>query len=107
MFRQCLSVTKIEKIKVNSIKTSAMANMFVSANSLEEIEIEGTIKVDSNDLNLMSCSKLTVASMLSILNALEDNTGGTQYTVHFGSTNLAKLTDEQQTIATNKNIKLV
>ena len=48
-------------------------------------------------------SSLTVDSLLSLFNALKDysSEGGT-YTCTIGSTNLAKLTDEQKAIATNK-----
>lgn len=45
----------------------------------------------------------TVDVMLAMFEALKDNTGTTAKTLTLGSTNLAKLTDEQIQIATNKN----
>lgn len=108
LFRKCYALKTLKGLKFNGMLTSKMsANPFYQCSKLENITIEGTIKVDSNDLKLADCSKLTVDSMLSILNSLEDNTGeSTQYTVTFGSSNVANLTDEQIDIALSKNINL-
>ena len=48
--------------------------------------------------------KLTVTSLLSLLNALAD---GANKTCKIGTKNLAKLTEEQIAIATNKGWELV
>lgn len=65
------------------------------------------IGVTKTNLSFASCSNLTVESLLSILNALSDNSAiDTTYTVTLGATNLAKLTDDQIAIATAKNINL-
>lgn len=107
LFRNDYALETLAGLTFNSMPTTKLANIFYKDTKLKNITITGTIKVDSNDLNLAHCSNLTVDSMLSILNSLEDNTGKTtQYTVYFGSTNLAKLTDEQKAIAVNKNISL-
>lgn len=108
LFRKCYSLSTLEGLTFDSMPTSKMTyNPFDNCSRLANITIKGTIKVDSNHLKLSHCSYLTVDSMLSILNSLEDNTGeAAQYTVYFGSTNLAKLTDEQKAIAANKNINL-
>ena len=47
---------------------------------------------------------------MSIINCLKDystDTSGTSHTVTLGTTNLAKLTDEQKAIATEKGWSLV
>lgn len=108
LFRNDYALETLTGLTFNSMPTSKMSsNIFFKCAKLKNITIHGTIKVDSNDLKLDVSSKLTVDSMLSILNSLEDNTGEeTRYTVYFGSTNLAKLTDEQKAIAENKNISL-
>lgn len=107
MFGYCYKLKEIEKIKCDFLKSSIMEKMFQSNTNLETIIIEGTIKIDSNDLNLSDSEKLTVDSIMSFINAFEDNTDEeTQYTVTFGATNLAKLTEDQIAIATNKNILL-
>ena len=108
MFQCCNSLIKIEKLICSSLKTSGMNSTFYARTRLplKDVIIEGTIKVDSNYLQLNLCPDLTVDSLMSFINAFEDNTGGTQYTVKFGATNLAKLTPDQIAIATNKNILL-
>lgn len=54
-------------------------------------------------LNLSVSNNLTVDSMVAMFNSLKDLIGTTAKTLTLGSTNLAKLTDEQKAIATNKN----
>ncbi len=51
------------------------------------------------------CPKLTVESLVSPLNALCDNGQGLKCKI--GTTNLAKLTDDQKAIALNKGWELV
>ena len=58
-------------------------------------------KIDLSSWGLNYCP-LTVDSLVSVLNALQQLDEGTSYTCTIGSTNLAKLTDEQKAIATNK-----
>lgn len=99
-------VTEIQEIVLNGAKTSYMQGMFEGCYILERIKITGSIKVNSNTFNISDCESLDTESLLSFLNAFEDNTGGTTYTVYFGATNLAKLTAEEQQIATDKNITL-
>lgn len=110
MFSGCEALKTIEKIICNSLKTSTKIliseNHFGIAPPLENINIEGTIKVDSNHLNLSRYPNLTINSLMSFINSFEDNTDDTQYTVTLGTTNLAKLTPEQIAIATSKNILL-
>lgn len=58
----------------------------------------------SYTLNLSSCNKLTHDSLMNVINNLYDiATAGIQpQKLQLGSTNLAKLTDEEKAIATNK-----
>ena len=96
----------ISKLIFSVVQTSNMKSMFVCW-SLADIIIEGKIKVNSNDLDLSSCPNLTADSIMTFVDAFEDNTGEeTQYTVKISSTNLAKLSTEQIAVATNKNILL-
>lgn len=44
--------------------------------------------------------------MVNMFNALSDHTGLSSNTLVLGPTNLAKLTEEQKAIATNKNWNL-
>ena len=52
-------------------------------------------------------TKLTVDSLMSVINNLPDLTGSTAQTLTLGSTNLAKLSASQVAIATNKNWNVV
>lgn len=75
------------------------ANSFNCA-ALENITIGGVIGCNV-DFHL--CTKLTHDSLMSIINALKNLTGtGTTYTLTLGATNLAKLTDAEKAIATEK-----
>ena len=56
---------------------------------------------------LNNCTKLTVDSLMSVINNLPDLTGSTAQTLTLGSTNLAKLSSSQVAIATNKNWNVV
>lgn len=68
--------------------------------ALENIELgddwNASIRFDVSE-------NITVNSMVSMFNALKDLTDSTTKTLTLGSVNLAKLTDEQKSIATNKN----
>lgn len=101
MFNTCKSLITIEL-------TSFVSSQYMFANclALENLTVTGTITVNNNYLKLSDSTLLTVDSLLSVLNALADNTGKTKRTITLGATNLAKLTDEQKAIATNKNYTL-
>lgn len=75
LFSSCENLREIGKIVCNSLKTSYLGKYaFSSCEKLENILIEGTIKIDSNDLNLSSSNNLTIDSIMSFINAFEDNT---------------------------------
>ena len=79
---------------------TAAGGAFSSATYLENIKITGVI---GNDPNMKDCKKLTHASLMSITNALKDCSDlGTTCTLTLGTTNLAKLTDEEKALATQK-----
>lgn len=118
MFAYCPNLKKL-KIIVNGILTSNMLRIFfgtTQTDSFTDFEVECTvdengvkhgIKVDSNDFSFAYHKNLSVESLLSILNALEDNTGEeVKFTVYLGSANLGRLTAEQKQIAYNKNLDL-
>jgi hypothetical protein len=74
--------------------------------NLEYIRLTGSIKTDNDIYTFMDSPKLSVDSLVSIFNALEDNTGGTTITLYIGSENIAKLSDDIKSIVLNKNILL-
>lgn len=105
MFKDCILLVTVNG-DLNLSKATNVNNAFYKCYNLENISFS-EIRVFNDALNFADCSKLTVESLLSILNALSDNTGlATTYTVTLGSANLAKLTPDQKMIALNKNIML-
>lgn len=97
MFHGCSSLVTISYPLDFSSVTSKIDTTFTSCRALVNVSFSGTISVD---IYMNGCSKLSVTSLLSLLNALED--GVSSRICKIGSTNLAKLTDEQKAIATDK-----
>lgn len=79
------------------------SNVFNGCTSLTDLNMTNAILPKSNltDFGLDSCP-LTVESLVSVLNALPQLSSSESFTCTIGSTNLAKLTDAQKAIATNK-----
>lgn len=98
-----LNATKLQSVyNLNLGETSeAQHQPFFCSNLTNITFADGSII--NNSTSFSSCKKLTVDSILNILNILKDLTGSTSATLTLGATNLAKLTDEQKAIATNKN----
>ena len=98
--------TSLETFTVNGKVTGCdSSDTFFNCYKLKNVSLGG-LTVNSNKLRFSYCTSLTVESMVNIMTAADDNTGGTQYTLYFGTTNLNKLSAAQKKIATDKNIKL-
>lgn len=83
--------------------TELSATSFKSLTGLINMTVTGVI--GKNNFNVSYCTQLTSDSLMSIINALKDyseDTSGTKWVVTFGTENLAKLTDAQKAIATEK-----
>ena len=99
VFEGCNKLVTIEKLIIP--ETASLSRWFHSCSALENIVFEGVI--GKNDLNLSYAKKLTHDSLMSVINALKDYSGtSTTGTVTLGSDNLAKLTDAEKKIATDK-----
>lgn len=105
MCYNCDKLETISKLNLTSMTNTKMVNMFYNCTALTNVVFEGTLPITTNITVFSQSPKLTVDSLMSFINALT-NTGTATYTVTIGSTNLAKLTDEQKAIATAKNINL-
>lgn len=80
--------------------TSSSYYAFDGCTALEDVQLGQDWNMS---LRLNVSNNLTVDSMVAMFNSLKDLTGDTAKTLTLGSTNLAKLTDEQKAIAINKN----
>lgn len=102
MFRDCYILVTIEKLIVAS-GNNYNSTMFQSCRSLQNLVIEGTI--GQNGFDVHWSTQLSHDSLMSIINALKSGVSG--LTVTLGSANLAKLTDAEKAIATEKGWTLL
>ena len=96
MYQMCYGCTALERVP--TLDTSNVANMmyaFYGCTNLQEIG--GPVDVD---IAVNGCPKLTVESLVFLLNALSDTGNGK--TCNIGAKNLAKLNAIQKAIATDK-----
>lgn len=94
MFYNCRALNIVPKLDVSNV--TFMNYMFDGCKNLTEIHMTGI----NTYLNISSSTKFTRDALLEILNNLATLTETKKLTM--GETNLAKLTDEDKTIATNK-----
>jgi hypothetical protein len=93
------SIISIEKLIVS--EKTIYGTYMIDSTNLESIIFEGTIA--NNGLKLSGCPKVNHESLMSIINCLKDFSGtGETRTCTLGATNLAKLTDAEKAIATEK-----
>ena len=98
-FNNCINLVSIDKLILSNTADCAIQNAFMSCSSLAEIRFSENISPVG--LSLSACNNLSHDSILNLLNALAVKSGST-YSVTLGSTNLAKLTDAEKAIATQK-----
>lgn len=98
MFTTCKNLETIDKLILKDSGTPTYTNTFHGCTKLQNIIIGGSIR---NNINFSPCILLTHDSLMSIINALMDNTSGTK-TLTLGTDNLAKLTDAEKAIATER-----
>lgn len=74
---------------------------FGLCSALENVVLESGF--NASGLDLSASTLYSVNTLVAMLNALANRTGQVPYTLTLGSTNLAKLSNEQLAIATEKN----
>ena len=94
MFSNCPKLTSIPQLDAS--KVTNMNGIFNNCRGLKEIHMTGM----KTSFYISASTKFTESALVEILNNLATVTS-TQ-TLTMGSTNLAKLTDEEKAIATNK-----
>ena len=90
--------------RMQIMKMSNSLSDYLDVKWLENITFDGDI---GNSINFSTCTKLNHDSLMSIINHLKDFSGtSTTKTCTLGSSNLAKLTDAEKAIATQKGWSL-
>lgn len=91
---------------LNLTKCTSIKDTFISSN-IKVIRCDGLQlpNIDMSNIGLNSSTALTVDSIVGLLNALPQSDKG--YSFQIGSVNIAKLSDEQKAIATNKGWTLI
>lgn len=130
IFSGCKNLTTLSIKNWDLRKVSSVGNEFYGCTSLTTLDMTGCLLYEVSKMSFSSCTnlenlsfgadatqnwsfdsneKLTVDSLMSIFNGLYDFVGNgktpnssTQGKLTLGSVNLAKLSDEQKAIATNK-----
>ena len=97
-FANCSSLTTIN---LPSSLASVNGSIFTYSWSLKKVTLGDNF--NCNKLDLSTSVLYTRETILQWLNALADRTGQTAYKLFIGAKNLAKLTEEDILIATNKN----
>lgn len=107
LFTGCSSLETIDLLLLKEDGSQTLTSVLSYCGELKNLEIEGVI--GQNGFNVQWSNKLTHDSLMSIINALQDksaDTSGTEWVVTIGTTNLAKLTDAEKAIATQKGWSL-
>ena len=106
MFNGCSSLTTLDLSGFDTSKVNNMEHMFLNNIKLSEVKCDG-MKLPNIELNNINLNKspLSVDSIVGLLNALPQSDKG--YSFQIGSVNIAKLSDEQKAIATNKGWTLI
>ena len=107
MFNNCYSLKSLNISNWIMSKVTTTFAMFYSCGELETIVCDGLQlpDIDMSDIYLNNCPKLTVDSIVGLLNALPQSTHN--YSFKIGQTNIDKLSEGQKSIATNKGWKLI
>lgn len=100
MFAYCASLTSVPRLDATSLTNAdnMFGGDFFPLNKFTDFGGLTNLKVN---LNLTPCPKLTHDSLMNVINEAADVTASPK-TLTLGATNLAKLTDEEKAIATNK-----
>lgn len=129
MFANCRSLRKLDLKHFNTSKVTNFGNMFNGCYNLYDLDFSSldtsavaananltmfrdcdnltNLKVGKITVNFIfnNCNKLSHDSLMNVINALEPT--DTTLTLTIGNTNIAKLTEEELTIATEKGWTVV
>ena len=98
MFNDCKLLASLDLSNWDVSKVTSFSSAFYNCTALTDLQAPKNI---SAALDVSKCTNLTHDSLMSIINNLATVSSSKKLTL--GSTNLAKLTDEEKAIATSKN----
>ena len=98
VFKSC---TSLKTVTLPASLETIGSTIFSGCSALENVTFENGFNCSGLDLSVSTL--YSVNTLVTMLNALADRTGQTAYTLTLGSTNLAKLSNEQIAIATQRN----
>lgn len=106
MFAYCVSITSLDISNFDLSNVKDISYMFKRTVKLTTLK-STNLKLPNIDMSTIGFneSPLTVDSIVGLLNALPQSDKG--YSFQIGSDNIAKLTDEQKAIATDKGWTLI
>ena len=93
--------TSLSDMTISNTVAKLGKSVFINCLNLTNVTLGSGF--NCNGLDLSPSTKYSVDTLVAMLTALSDRTGQTAYTLTLGATNLAKLSDEQKAIATDKN----
>jgi hypothetical protein len=93
-------LTDIDISQMDLSNATDVKNMFYSCPKLANVKFGYNLKIS---LEIIDCKNISENSLNSIIAGLYDLTGSTAQTLTLGSTLLAKLTDAEKKVATDKN----
>lgn len=106
-FNDCRSLTDLNISGWNMANVTNISRLFDNCNSLINLNLDGaTFPKSDLNIGLHNSNNLTVDSLIGVLNALPQLSDGESHYVQIGSANIAKLSDIQKSIATNKGFVL-
>ena len=93
--------TSLSDMTISNTVAKLGKSVFINCSNLTNVTLGSGF--NCNGLDLSPSTKYSVDTLVAMLTALADRTGQTAYTLTLGATNLAKLSDAQKAIATDKN----
>lgn len=103
IFNECFSIASINISNWDMRAVTNINRMFDNTYSLSSLNMDGAIFPKRDlDIALHNSNNLTVESLVSVLNALPQLDNGESHYIQLGSENIAKLSDDQKSIAANK-----
>lgn len=99
-FESCTSLSSVTLQEGALTQVLQMPYVFNRCSALQDLTIYNLPNINLNTIGFSTCTRLTLSSLQNIVNALPTTTSGYKCTI--GTTNLAKLSDTDIQIATDK-----